>query len=168
MNDAGQPGRIFRSIFNLWVVGGALVFGALLFGMAALLVWLTRPGPGMSPPATPIMIVIPAPTATLPIPSPTPEAATPTSAIPPSPPPGVLAVGAYVEISGTGGDGLRARSEPGLQGEIRFLALESEVFQVTDGPREADGYIWWYLVAPADASRQGWAAANFLSVVQNP
>jgi hypothetical protein len=80
----------------------------------------------------------------------------------------VLAVGAYVQIAGTGGDGLRLRAEPGLQSRVLFLALEAEVFLVTGGPRDADGYTWWYLEAPAEKSRQGWAASNFLAVVQNP
>jgi len=63
---------------------------------------------------------------------------------------------------------LRMRSRPGLEGEIRFLGYEAEVFHVTDGPQSADGYTWWYLVAPYDESIQGWAVANFLAVVQNP
>ncbi len=37
-----------------------------------------------------------------------------------------------------------------------------------DGPKEANGYIWWYIVAPYDQNRAGWAAANFLSVVLPP
>jgi hypothetical protein len=51
---------------------------------------------------------------------------------------------------------------------VRFLGLEAEVFQVSDGPRQVDGYTWWFLVAPYDASVQGWAVANYLAVVQNP
>jgi hypothetical protein len=49
-----------------------------------------------------------------------------------------------------------------------MLGAEAEVFQVSDGPREIDGYTWWYLVGPYDESRRGWAVANYLSVVQNP
>ncbi|MFZ5809416.1 MAG: hypothetical protein ACOY16_09075 [Chloroflexota bacterium] len=79
-----------------------------------------------------------------------------------------ISLGAFVEISGTQGDGLRLRSTPGLGGEIQFLAYESEVFRVDDGPKEADGYIWWFLVAPYDESVRGWAVENYLTVVQNP
>ena len=157
-----------RAILNLWVIAGAVVFAGILFALVVLGVWLTRPGPGLAVPSTPIVIVIPAPTATILIPSSTPETATLTPEVPAPPPPGELAVGAYVQITGTGGSGLRIRSDPSLQGQVRFLALEAEVFQVSDGPREADGYTWWYLVAPAEKNRQGWAASNFLSVVQNP
>ena len=86
----------------------------------------------------------------------------------PTIPAGVIAVGGYVQITGTGGDGLRLRSAPGLTSELLFLGDDAEVFQVRDGPQEANGYIWWYLVAPYDESRAGWAAANFLAVVPPP
>ncbi|HZD55175.1 MAG TPA: hypothetical protein VE136_00510, partial [Anaerolineales bacterium] len=88
--------------------------------------------------------------------------------IPSQGPSGEVAIGAYVQITGTGGDGLRLRTGPGLSNEVRFLGLESEVFEVRDGPQEADGYTWWYLVAPFDETRNGWAVSGFLSVVQNP
>jgi hypothetical protein len=73
-----------------------------------------------------------------------------------------------VQISGTDGEGLRIRSQPSLNGEPVFLGYDSEVFIVQDGPREADGYTWWYLVAPYDDTRAGWAAANFLSYIPAP
>ncbi len=159
---------LLRGIFNFWVIGGAVVFACLLSGLFLLVVWLIRPMPGPAAPVTPEIIVIPAPSVTSLLPSPTPALSTPMPSVPPPPPPGVLAVGAYVQITGTGGDGLRLRAEPGLQSEVLFLALEAEVFLVTGGPRDADGYTWWFLEAPAEKSRQGWAASNFLAVVQNP
>ncbi len=160
--------RLLRSVLNIWVFAGAISFACLLLGLVVLVVWVIRPGPGTAAPATPVFIVIAAPTPTRPLPSPTPNQAEATPQVPPSPPPGNLAVGAYVQIAGTGGDGLRVRAEPGLQGQVLFLALEAEVFLVTDGPRDADGYTWWYLEAPAEKTRQGWAASNYLAVVQNP
>lgn len=86
----------------------------------------------------------------------------------PSPAPTGIAVGNYVQITGTNGEGLRIRSEPGLRSESQFLGYDSEVFIVRDGPREADGFVWWYLVAPYDETRVGWAAADFLSYVPAP
>ena len=86
----------------------------------------------------------------------------------PTIPADVIAVGGYVQITGTGGDGLRLRSAPGLTSELLFLGEDAEVFQVRDGPKEANGYVWWYLVAPYDETRAGWAAANFLAVVPPP
>ena len=32
------------------------------------------------------------------------------------------------------------------------------MFLVEDGPQEVDGYIWWFLQAPYDETRNGWAA----------
>jgi len=39
---------------------------------------------------------------------------------------------------------------------------------VRDGPQEADGYTWWYLVAPYDENRAGWAASEFLAAIPSP
>ncbi len=80
----------------------------------------------------------------------------------------VITVGAYVQISGTEGEGLRVRSAPGLSADPIFLAYDEEVFEVRDGPQDADGYTWWYLVAPYDETRAGWAAANFLALIPPP
>ena len=65
-------------------------------------------------------------------------------------PEGVIGIGAYVQVSGTEGSGLRMRSAPGLSGTTIFTALDAEVFFVIDGPVEADGYEWWHLEAPYD------------------
>jgi len=158
-----------RWFINPWVVGGAFIVAFILLGATLSFLWFTRPGPQEVGKATAVMNVIPAPTATVPAPTATalPQS-TPTSLVPPSPPPGVIAVGAYVQISGTGGEGLRLRTDPGLNNEVRILGAESEVFQVEDGPKDVDGFTWWYLVGPYDASRRGWAVSNYLSVVQNP
>ena len=49
-----------------------------------------------------------------------------------------------------------------------FLGYDAEVFVVKDGPRQADGYTWYYLVAPYDDTRAGWAASNFLNIIPAP
>jgi hypothetical protein len=74
-------------------------------------------------------------------------------------------VDAYVHVVNTGG-GLRLRYEPGLLSEVNYLAVDYEVFVVEDGPREADGMTWWFLVAQADERRNGWGASNYLQVVR--
>lgn len=156
-------------MLNPWVLGGSCLIACLLCATTAVLVWMARPEQGSKAAATAVLNVIEAP----------PMTATPadglvstdptlTAQVPPSPPPGVIAVGAYVQISGTGGEGLRLRFDPGLNGEVHILGSEAEVFRVDDGPREADGYTWWYLVGPFDETRYGWAVANYLSVIQNP
>ena len=57
-------------------------------------------------------------------------------------------MGMYVQISGTGGDGLRLRSGPSRNDDPRFLGYESEVFMVKDGPRFSDDLTWWFLRSP--------------------
>jgi hypothetical protein len=81
--------------------------------------------------------------------------------------PGLIRLGDSVQIYGTQGDGLRLRAKPGLEGEILFLAYEGEIFVVKDGPQEASGYIWWYLVAPYDENVKGWAVENFLKALES-
>jgi hypothetical protein len=160
---------IFRAIFSPWVMVGAVALAIVLMCATLSLVWVTRPDNAASGPSTAVLSIILAPTATPVVDTPTPSAdQQSTEAVPPAPLPGTFGIGAYVQITGTEGDGLRLRSAPGLQGQVEFLALESEVFQIQDGPRDADGYTWWFVVAPYDESVQGWAVANYLAVVQNP
>ena len=117
---------------------------------------------------TAVLNVIPAPTLTPPLTIAADGEAGATTQIPPSPVPGIISINAYVQISGTGGTGLRLRSEPGLNGAVQLIGSESEIFITKDGPRDVDGYTWWYLVGPFDESRAGWAVANYLIVVQGP
>ncbi|MFH1446179.1 MAG: hypothetical protein ABIG43_02060 [Chloroflexota bacterium] len=111
--------------------------------------------------------LIPAPTATpiLALPADLP-AATPTEAS--LLPKGVIGIGAYVQVSGTDGTGLRMRVEAGVASEVSFVALDAEVFLVIDGPLEKDGYIWWHLEAPYDQTRNGWSADAFLMAIDSP
>ena len=81
-------------------------------------------------------------------------------------PEGVIGKGAYVQVTGTEGAGLRMRSDPGLDGEVNFTAMDAEVFLVIDGPMEADGYTWWHLEAPYDQTRNGWSASDFLTPIE--
>ncbi len=158
--------KVFRTILSPWVLLAALGIAAVLTIVTFSILWLALPSSAPRAPATAILTVIPAPTATqLPVTQPS-ESAAQTPAIIPSLPPGVLGNSVFVQITGTGGDGLRLRTEPGLQGEVRFLGLEAEVFQIMEGPQEKDGYTWWFLVAPYDEDRSGWAVSDFLEVIE--
>ena len=135
--------------------------------------WLTRPsadqnGFDLNPLKTAIFTIIPASSATV-TPPPT-AAATPivSNGALPSPLPGELNIGNYVQIIGTQGDGLRLREEPGLGNTVLTLVSDAEVFKVLDGPQTADGHIWWYLSDPYNENRRGWAVANYLALIQNP
>ena len=153
-----------RELVNKWVILGALAFAGLLLLITAIAIGLTSARRNSEVGFVPADVtVIAAPTGTSGAP-PTPTIdpfASPTS-------PSGIAIGNYVQITGTEGQGLRIRAEPGLGGEFQFLAYDSEVFVVQDGPREVDGYVWWYLVAPYDETRVGWAAADFLTYIPEP
>jgi len=161
-----RPRRHRAAFINIWVLGGAILLACIL----TLLMWgtlmLLRPEPIPAAPVTADLNVIHAPTSTTLLA--TPFSITPTGSAPPSLEPGIIVIGGYVQIQGTGGDGLRLRDRPGLDGKVLLLGSEAEVFQVAEGPVDADGYTWWRLVGPFDETRQGWAVSNYLLVVQNP
>ncbi|MEX1248542.1 MAG: SH3 domain-containing protein [Anaerolineales bacterium] len=149
------------------VILTALALGILFTGIGAFaLFWYLPPAADEAPLAA--FTWIPGPTNT---PQPPTATSVPTSTTTPTFAPlesGELGIGSYVQITGTGGVGLNVRSQPSLTGEVQFLGYDAEVFEVRDGPVDADGYTWWYLVTPVDEGRAGWAAAAFLSVVANP
>jgi hypothetical protein len=169
--SAGHSPRDSMGYLPWWLL--ALV--AVLFGLAALVVaglaWWSRTA-DVPPAATVAPIVLtatPAPaTATAAPPTPTPPPAEVTVTLP-APPAGDVKTGAYVQVFGTGDAGvLNLRAEPSLQAPVNYVALEREVLQVQAGPKQANGITWWYLVDTAASSRSGWAAQNYLQVVQGP
>src|SRR5918996_5042421 len=153
-----------QQLFNKWVILGALLLTGFLLLITAISIGITSARQTSDVGFAPADVtIIPAPTST--------SGAPPTPTIDPfapTPAPTGIALGNYVQITGTNGEGLRIRSEPGLNGNPEFLGFDSEVFIIQDGPREVDGYVWWYLVAPYDETRVGWAAADFLSYVPEP
>jgi hypothetical protein len=161
------PPQDLASLINLRVIGAAFVVASCMLATLLGLLWATRSSGAARRQSTAVMNLIPAGTTPAPGQA-SPGAASLTQTVPPSPLPGVIAVGAYVQITGTSGAGLRFREQPSLGSEVLLLGAEAEVFQVKDGPQEADGYVWWNLVGPYDPSRHGWAVANYLEVVQNP
>ncbi len=149
---------------SVWIYLAGVLAGAGLFCGSIVLLVLAKPAvaPG-GPEPTAIITLIPAPTSTQTLPAnlfPTPTTTAQSVVI------GGIGKGLYVQISGTGGDGLRLRSSASTSSEVRFIGYESEVFLVTDGPQNADGYVWWYLTAPYDETRSGWAAANYLAPLE--
>jgi hypothetical protein len=155
--------QIFRSLpVILTSVGLA---GFLLIVTWFIIFISTGNSPTLGRP-TALITTIPGPTSTAYVPTATAgEEPTPTSNLPPSPMPGLIGVGGYVQITGTEGSGLNVRSAPGLDASVNFLALDAEVFEVRQGPKVVDDITWWYIVTPVDESRNGWAAANYLSAV---
>lgn len=154
-----------RPFLNRFVIIGSLVLAGILILVTLILIGWT------SPRFSPDVGFAPADLTMIPAPTHTPAATatfTPDPLASPTFDPETVHIEGYVQITGTGGDGLRIRSSPGLNTETVFRGEEAEVFLVKDGPQEVDGYTWWYLVAPYDDTRAGWAASEFLAVVPAP
>ncbi len=150
------------------IVGGAVV-GLLITVMLLTLARLRGTSQiGFLPP---VLTVIPLPTSTAPVfHTPTPQLS-PTqtlTALPDAPQehPKEFTSGELVQVFGTEGEGLRMRANPSLGADVLLLGLESEVFEVLEGPTAADGYNWWLLANPFDPTNQGWAADQFLRALE--
>lgn len=154
--------RYLSPLVILIAIGLAVLLLAAIF----IIIWSSLPAQPEQVVPTPVLTVIAAPTATL---TPTISVLSLTPTVTPtynfSSGGGTIQIGAYVQITGTGGDGLRLRKAPGTDAEQLFLGREAEVYLVKDGPQEASGYTWFFLEAPYDANRSGWAAADYLQVV---
>jgi hypothetical protein len=160
--------NILKIFLDPWVILGAIGVGAILFLTAVGLLLVTRNLPMPTGVPTAVIMIVAVPTAS-PVPTSTqPSLEEPTALPQPSPQPGDIYLQALVQITGTGGDGLRLRTEPGLESEILFLGNEAEFFRVQEGPLEADDFTWWFLVSPENGDRNGWAVAEYLIVVQTP
>lgn len=154
-----------RPYLNRWVMIGTLGFAGILLLITLIVIGWT------SPRFSPDVGFAPADLTMIPAPTHTPNvtvAPTNDPLITPTLDSTSINVNGYVQITGTEGEGLRIRSAPGLNTETVFRGEETEVFVVRDGPQSADGYTWWYLVAPYDETRAGWGAADFLAVVPSP
>jgi hypothetical protein len=151
-----------KVLIAMVVIASVLLCGSLAY------ILLMRPAassPNLAA-STSALTIIPAPSST---PRPLPPTLTPFPPTPlPSstPAPGQVAIGVYVQPS-TGGQGLRVHTGPLLSADF-FSAFDSEVFLVTKGPEQADGYTWWYLTASYDTARAGWAAQDFLVAIPSP
>jgi hypothetical protein len=155
------------TILNWRVILGGIFLAMMLCLGLGLLVLAFKPV-NLTQEAQPTagLTIIPANTPTAP--AITEPAGTPSAVPGSSNPEGGIKIGVYVQISGTGGEGLRLRSGPGVKYDPLFLGMEAEVYQVKGGPKDADGYTWWYLVAPYDQNRKGWAASKYLTIVDAP
>jgi hypothetical protein len=161
---------IKNALHNYKVILGSFLLAAFLLFTTFFYIFILSPllfVPQPAPPAS-ALTIIPAFTSTPRFVTSSPELSSPTPPPTNTPLPGTIALNTYVQISGTDGDGLRLRSSPALSSDPLFLGYDSEVFLVADGPRQADGYTWWYLTAPYDQTRSGWAVVNYLSFVPSP
>jgi hypothetical protein len=158
-----------KKILNLKVFIAALILAAVLLCATFLYILEMRPAATVSGPtsASAGLTIIPAATSTTNTLTSTPPPYPPTAMPTPTPAPGEFAINVYVQVA-AGVDALNLRAEPGLTTAPLSLAFNSEVFLVTKGPKQADGYTWWYLTASYDTSRAGWAAQDYLTVIPSP
>jgi hypothetical protein len=165
---ASAPRAISAGYIPWWMLLVLVLGFGLMFAVSWALVLASRASAPPQPSPTAVIVVV-FPTAAppgsqstvavTPLPQPTPT-------VPPAPA-GPINLGNSVRVVGTGGDGLRLRVGPSLQEDANFLALENEVLVVQSGPTIADGFTWWFLVDPTNDTRNGWAAENYLEVVQD-
>jgi hypothetical protein len=147
----------------LWA-GVGVILGGLALGLFFVIGSLTRIS-RVETDAKPEVTIIAAATST-PMVVPTPTPISGQDQVPTGSPEILLgtdfSVGDIVEISGTEGQGLSLRREPGLSAVVDGYGMESEIFEIKGGPIEADGYFWWFLVSPYDNTKNGWGVGNFL------
>jgi hypothetical protein len=161
--------KILRNLINIKVIIGAIVFAICVFAVLVAILWSIKAKANIQVPATAIFHTIDVATETPIAPHITPtRESLPTSSQQVPPPSGDIAIGDYVQVSGTRGNGLRLHKEAGVASEVRYIAIEAEVFMVKDGPIDTDGYIWWLLQDPYTKNAVGWGVGNYLVVVQNP
>jgi hypothetical protein len=76
---------------------------------------------------------------------------------------GVISLGMYVKVSGTGNEGLRMHSGAGIDQQTMFVAQEGESFQIVDGPKVLDSLIWWKIQAINEPGKTGWAVQDYMA-----
>jgi len=161
--------KTIKKSINLKVLLGAVIFAACVFALLLLILWSSKVNSITQVPATALLSIIEASTETPPAPA---IAITPTSDIistrQSTQTGSVIKIGDFVQVSGTGGDGLRLHESAGVSGKVDYVAIDSEVFLVEAGPTNADDYNWWLLQDPFTKNTVGWGVANYLVVIQNP
>ena len=80
--------------------------------------------------------------------------------------PGVFAPNMVIVISGTQGEGLNVRQEPGTDRPVVYLAQEGETYTITDGPEIKDGLIWWLIDQTADGEKSGWSVQDYFAPLE--
>jgi hypothetical protein len=155
--------RSIRNLLSLKVILGAIFFAICIFMVLLGLLWSAKTKKIVEIPATALLNIIEAATET--VPAPTLVASSPQQT---SMPGAEIKIGDYVQVNGTGGDGLRLHATAGMSGEVKYIAIDTEVFIVKEGPIDADGYVWWLLQDPYTNDSVGWGVADYLSIVNNP
>ena len=146
---------------RVWLLSMGILSVILVVGVVALaFLPLFRP----TPPPTSVPLPkgetetedTPTPVMVQGTPVPLPSTPAPVPAVPTE-----IAIGIYVRVSGTEGNDLSFRAEPGTNYARLKIVAEGAVLKVLNGPVEADGYVWWQVQDVSDGV-VGWAVANYL------
>jgi len=85
-----------------------------------------------------------------------------------TPTPVPITVGTNVVVDGVDAQQLNIRDNAGVNGtNVLHRANEGETFIVVGGPTQADGFTWWRVQDPRNATRVGWVVSNFIQVAEN-
>lgn len=159
VEPGGGGGGAAVSTFT-WILGGiALLLMLALCGLWSLYLLRGQMSTGGPTPTPIIWTPTPVPTST-PLPTATDE---PTPTTSPD-----IAIGRYVQVTGTGGYGLSLRDGPGESYTRVDVALEGEIFIIVDGPTLSGGSEWWKIRDPDNELREWWVIGNFLEPVEHP
>ena len=150
-------------LFSATLVWQTLAISAGLLVLAIALVMATAPAPPDPANTVALATIIPNPTVPY-IPSVLENDPYVPTAVP-TPVPGQIGIGSMVQVTGTEGIGLRFRSSAGLAGKEVFMGFDTEAFKVIDGPRQLDGYTWYFLESANNDQRSGWAVSNYLTLL---
>jgi hypothetical protein len=76
----------------------------------------------------------------------------------------IFARGLKVIVQGTGGEGLRIHQTAGQDSPTIYLANESDLFVIIDGPVITGGYVWWRIKSSRAENILGWVVQDFLQL----
>jgi len=154
--DVSDGATKLRAVLGVFLV--VLLGVSAWWGVRALLL------PSASTP-TPAGVWTPAPLAS-PMPSATPVLTLPVGAAATDVPAGAVGpieAGQRVRVGGTDQQGIRLRTEPGVDYDTLLIVEEGVELQILDGPREVDGYRWWQL--EMEDGTVGWSVEDWLEPV---
>ena len=140
--------RKARPLMTWWLIAA----GALTIVLAIALLWTLALKAMKRTQEPPTVAVTPTFTQAAETAIPVPAAATPTVQVQPTdtpiPPPTIaaqIAIGGWVQVTGTNDTGLSFRAGPGQENARLKILTDGALLKVLDGPREDGGFTWWRL-----------------------
>jgi hypothetical protein len=76
---------------------------------------------------------------------------------------GALYIGALAQVANTGGTGVNVRADATTSSEILDVYLDGTEVQITDGPIEAEDFIWWQVTRDGVV---GYIVEDYLALIE--